>query len=276
MQVKFDEKILYQKCKECRKLILQLTYNMGNIGAHIGGGLSLVEILVVLYSLVMNLDKTNPRCENRDRLILSKGHGTLALYTAMYISGFISYDELFTYKGNGSIFSAHPHINQDKLIEFSSGSLGQGLSIGVGVALALKLKGNFDSKVFVVLGDGECNEGQIWEAAESASHFNLNNLIVIIDNNHLQYDGSIKNIMSNEPFDKKWESFGFDVQLIDGHNIVDIYNSLNHIDDCKPRCIIANTIKGKGISFIENNALWHNHSLNKEQFDNAYKELELD
>lgn len=270
----FNKDDLFAKCLESRKLILQLALNCGSSGAHIGGGMSLVEIMNVLYCSVLNIDKDDSNNESRDRLIFSKGHGSLALYTAMFTCGYMSYDELMTFKKNGVFVSAHPQINQEKLIEFSSGSLGQGLSLGVGVALALKKKNNNKSKVYVILGDGECNEGQIWEAAESASHFKLDNLIVIIDNNRIQYDGMTKEVMSNEPFDKKWESFGFSTCVIDGHNCQEIFNALQ-IEDCnKPRCIIANTIKGKGISFIENNPAWHSHTITKEQYENAIKELE--
>ena len=271
----FDNDKLIQECLVSRRLILQIALSCGNNGAHIGGSLSLVEIMNVLYGYVMKLDVNHPNDEYRDRLILSKGHGVMALYVAMANYGYLPNDELFSFKKNNSILPAHPKINQDKFIEFSSGSLGQGLSLGVGTALGLKLKNNFDSKVYIVLGDGECNEGQIWEAAESASHFKLNNLIVIIDNNHLQYDGTTNEIMSNEPFAMKWQSFGFDVDIIDGHNCKDIYDAIIKKSD-KPKCIIANTIKGKGISFIENNYIWHSHSLTKDQYDNAMRELDND
>ena len=272
----FNANELKTKCLECRKLILQLTLNCGITGAHIGGAMSLVEIMGVLYNNILNIDVKDPYYEGRDRLILSKGHGTMALFTSLYVNSYISYDELVTYKKNGSLFSVHPQLNQEKFVEFSSGSLGQGLSLGVGVALALKKKNNNKSNVYVVLGDGECNEGQIWEAAESANHFNLNNLVVIVDKNGIQNDGYTDKIMVNEPFDKKWESFGFNTKVINGHNCEEIYKSLVNRDSTKPYCIIANTIKGKGISFIENNYEWHNHSLTKEQYVDALKELDCD
>lgn len=272
----FDENELNNICLDSRKLILNIALNCGNNGVHLGGSLSLVELMNVLYLYILNLNYDKPTDEYRDRLILSKGHGVLAQYIALYNLGYVTYDELFTFKKNASIFSAHPQINQNKFIEFSSGSLGQGLSLGVGVALALKIKGNDRSQVYVVLGDGECNEGQVWEAAESASHFNLNNLIVIIDSNRLQYDGTTDNVMSNNPFKEKWESFGFETIEIDGHNCKEIYNSLLKKSIEKPTCIIANTVKGKGISFIENNPIWHSHTLTKDQFNEAMKELKND
>lgn len=272
----FDKNELKRKCLKSRELMYNITYNCGVSGAHIGGGLSLVEIMTVLYNNILNIDKMDPFDDFRDRLILSKGHGALAMYISQYISGYIKYDELMTYKKNGSFYSVHPQKNQEKFIEFSSGSLGQGISLGVGVALALKLKNNLTSKVFVILGDGECNEGQVWEAAESSSHFKLNNLVVIIDKNDIQNDNKTEIIMSNSPFKEKWESFGFDTIEIDGHNVEDVYNALIKESQNKPICIIANTVKGKGLSVAENNPEWHNHSLSKEQFDIAIKELQND
>lgn len=259
--------------KNVRKDAINLTYQMGNTGAHIGGALSLVEIMVVLYLGVMNINPKNVLDEERDRLIFSKGHGTLALYPVMRYAGIISQEELLTYKQSGTFLFAHPSMNRDRGIEFSSGSLGQGLSLGVGCCLALKRKNNNTSKIYVVLGDGECNEGSIWEAAQSASHFECSNLIAIIDKNDLQYDGPTKEIMNDDNMGDKWRSFGWDVVECDGHSIEELQQALTQRHE-KPLAVIAHTVKGKGISFMENNPMWHNHSLNEKQYRQAIEEIE--
>jgi len=255
-----------------RKNIVKMTYKMGPTGAHIGGGLSLVEIMSTLYLGVLKYDVNDMNNELRDRVILSKGHGTMALYSAMKESGIISQDMLMTYKDNESELSAHPSMNNELGIEFSSGSLGQGLSLGVGVCLGLKRKHNESSRVFVVLGDGECDEGSVWEAAQSATHFCCNNLVAIIDNNKLQYDGPTEKIMSFGSLKKKWENFGWKTVEVDGHSVSELIDSLT-METNIPIAIIANTIKGKGVSFMENNPEWHNHSINKDQYIRAMKEL---
>ncbi len=255
-----------------RKNVLKMTYNAGIGGAHIGGGLSLIEIMATLYIGVLKYDLNNMQSEYRDRLIFSKGHGTLALYTAMQQVGIISSEDLNLYKKDNSFLSAHPSINASIGIEYSSGSLGQGLSLAVGTALALKRKNNDKSKVYVILGDGECNEGAIWEAAQSASHFKCNNIVAIVDCNGIQYDGFVNDIMNQTPFGMKWEAFGWEVRIIDGHNIEEIYNAIKGNNE-KPLVVLAKTIKGKGISFMENNPIWHNHNLSYEQYEIAINEL---
>lgn len=263
-------------CKEIARKIrvdsIKLTYQMGSIGAHIGGALSLAEILAVLYCGVMNINIHNVLSEQRDRFILSKGHGTLAMYSAMKYAGLISEKELQTYKKNDTFLYAHPSLNRERGIEFSSGSLGQGLSLGVGTCLALKRKGNVVSKVYVVLGDGECDEGSVWEAAQAAHHFKCENLVAIVDVNGLQYDGRKEDVMGNVPFEKKWESFGWTVRCVNGHNVNELFRAFTELHE-QPLVVLANTVKGKGVSFMENNPLWHNHSLTDIQYQKALEEL---
>lgn len=253
---------------------IELTYQMGNKGAHIGGGLSLIEIMAVLYMDVLKYDLTNMTDEMRDRVIFSKGHGTLALYTAMQCAGIITEAELNTYKQDDSEVTAHPSVNPKWGIEFSSGSLGQGLSLAVGVALGLRRKHNNTSKVYVILGDGECDEGSIWEAAASASHYDLNNIIAIVDRNKLQYDGATEEVLNMDPMEEKWKSFGWQVRKTNGHDI-DALKDAFYVNNKRPYVILADTIKGKGVSFMENNPLWHNGRLSQKQYEQAMEELGL-
>lgn len=253
-------------CKKMRKAILEMTKSTGSTGAHIGGAMSLVEILYSIY--FDNFDYKN------DHIILSKGHGIMALYAAFNQLGLLNDDELSSFKKNETRLYAHPSLGTDLPIEFASGSLGQGLSLGVGEALTDKMNGSSE-KTIVILGDGECDEGQIWEAAMSASHFSLNNLIVVVDCNRIQYDGQTDSVMKLEPFDKKWESFGWKVLSVDGHSISELNNAFSSVDTSKPLLVLAYTIKGKGVSFMEGDPLWHNHTLSAEQYDLALKELDL-
>ena len=271
------DSIMVNKCKvaanQIRKDIVDMTYATGNIGAHLGGSLSMPEMLAALYVGCLRYDKNDGQWEERDRVILSKGHAALALYPAMVQAGILNRERLGDFKKNGSQLSGHPSLNGLPGIEFASGSLGQGLSLGVGVCLALKRKQNDASRVFVFLGDGECDEGSVWEAAASASHFQLNNLVAIIDANKIQYDGDTNEILSMSPMAEKWNSFGWNVIELDVHNIealIDAYNT-----KCEsPLVIIANTVKGKGISFMENNWRFHNSRLSKNQYEQAMSELE--
>ena len=205
-------------------------------------------------------------------MVFSKGHGALALYTAMWQAGILSNDDLESFKHDESSISAHPSMNSKIGIEFSSGSLGQGLSLGVGVGISLKRKNLLDPKVYIILGDGECNEGSIWEAAAYASHMNLDNIVVIIDNNRLQYDGTTDDILSMNPMEDKWKSFGWDTVTVDGHDTEMLYNELSK-SHSRPLAVIANTIKGKGVSFMENNPLWHNGKLSEKQYEQAISEV---
>ena len=255
-----------------RKHIINMTYSTGNTGAHLGGSLSLVEILATMYLSILKYDLNNPDWEERDRVILSKGHAALALYPTLAEAGIIDFDELNTFKKDGSRLGGHPSLNGLPGIEFASGSLGQGLSLGVGVSMALKRKNNNKSRVFVVLGDGECDEGSVWEAAMSASQFELNQLVAIIDNNSIQYDGFTADVMNLSPLENKWKSFGWDTLVVDGHSIEELYNAFSYRSG-KPIAIIAKTIKGKGVSFMENNYRYHNASLSKKLYEQAMEEL---
>ena len=255
-----------------RKNILKMTLQAGSYGAHIGGGLSLPEILSTLYLGVMNISPENCKKDDRDRFILSKGHGAIALYATLKEAGFISEDELFSFKHDGGGFWTHPRKNLDIGIEFSSGSLGQGLSLAAGTALALKKKQN-QAHVYVVIGDGECDEGSVWEAASFVAHHKLDNVTVIIDENKLQLDAPTSEIVNKDNLAKRWEAFGFDIVLADGHDVEDLLRAFSYRSQGKPVAIIARTIKGKGVSFIENNPEWHVHPLTQQQYEQALEEL---
>ncbi|MCR5518546.1 MAG: transketolase [Lachnospiraceae bacterium] len=271
------DKELIIKCKDAAKRIrlrvIDMTYNTGKTGAHLGGSLSIVELLAGLYAGNIRFKADDPNWEGRDRVILSKGHAAMALYPALVEAGIIEEAELETFKQDGSRLGGHPSLNGLPGIEFASGSLGQGLSLGVGICLALNRKENSESRAFVFLGDGECDEGSVWEAAASAGHYHLNNLVAVIDMNAIQYDGLTTEVMDMSPFEKKWIDFGWDVLSIDGHNIEEVLDAYDHKGD-KPLAILAHTVKGKGVSFMENNWKYHNASLPKELYDQAIEELE--
>jgi len=260
--------------KRMREHALQMAFSAGANGAHLGGGLSMIEIMATLYGGILHLDPKNPDWDERDRFILSKGHGVLAYYTALAEAGFFPVEDLKKFEMNGGFLPGHPVMNLEKGIESSSGSLGMGLSLGVGIALVGKMREKH-YRTFVLMGDGECNEGSVWEAAMSASHFRLANLIAIIDRNCLQYDGFCSDVMDMENFRSKWESFGWTVTETNGHDIQELYNAFSYctgLSEGKPRIIIARTIKGKGISFMENNAAWHHSRLSQTQYDLALAE----
>jgi transketolase len=259
--------------KQIRKNILYMSLVAGASSSHFGGSLSTVEILATLYNNILKFDSSNPLWEDRDRFILSKGHACLGYYSALYEKGYFKKEDLNLFEQNGSFLLGHPVINKKKGIEFSNGSLGMGLSLGIGVALAAKKK-NKDYKVFVLIGDGECNEGSVWEASMSAAHFKLNNLTTILDNNNLQQTGTNEEIMSTRKLGDKWKSFNWDVKEIDGHDVKQILAAFNHVSE-KPKLILANTIKGRGFSFSENNNDWHHNIMTKKQYDDALKELDL-
>ena len=222
----------------------------------------------------MKIDKKNPNWEGRDRFILSKGHACLAYYAALCEIGYISKEELKTFEKNDTNLLGHPVINRKLGIDFSNGSLGMGLSLGIGVAISSKKKKKKFNE-YVVIGDGECNEGSIWEAAMAAPNFKLDNLYAIIDKNNFQQTGSNKEIMSVESLKDKWSSFGWHTTELDGHNIQALYNFFNESGKInKPKAIIANTIKGKGFSFSENNNDWHHKIMTKKQYDEALKEID--
>lgn len=261
--------------RNVRMDILRMTLGTGILGAHLGGSLSMVEMLTALYAGNLRYDATNPLWEERDRVILSKGHAAMALYAVLAETGIIEKNMLKDFKKNGSLIGGHPSLNGLSGIEFASGSLGQGLSLGVGVSIALRKKNIQDARVFVFLGDGECNEGSIWEAAASAAQFNCNNLIAVVDRNHIQYDGLTKTVLNMAPMENKWKDFGWDAEIVDGHDmnaLLDAYQKKNE----KPLVILADTVKGKGISFMENNPKYHNAALSKETFEKAMAELSED
>jgi len=258
-----------------RKNILLMAKSAGSSSAHIGGALSIADVMSVLVGEQMKLSsKKNGYSEDeRVRIILSKGHGCLAYYAGLFEFGFLSKEDLVTFEKNGSELLGHPVRNKKKGIDFSTGSLGMGLSLGIGVALAAKKK-NKSFSVYVILGDGECNEGSVWEAAMSAAHFKLDNVTIIIDNNNFQQTGSNEKIMSLGNIKSKWESFGWHTEQIDGNNIDEILSTFKKISEIKkPKAIIAKTIKGKGVSFIENNNVWHHSILTQKKYDEAINEL---
>jgi transketolase len=261
--------------KRMRKDILDMALVAGESASHLGSGLSIVEILAVLYGHIMNHQTIDPDCLFRDRFILSKGHGVLAYYAILAEMKYFSVEELLTFEKNESFLVGHPVRDKSKGIEFSTGSLGMGLGLGVGIAKALKMKEQ-SQRVFVLVGDGETNEGSIWEAAMFASHFCLNNLIMIVDKNGFQLGGMTKEIMVNVNLAQKLEAFGWNVKCVNGHDLTELLSAFKsdpfYID--RPTAIVAETVKGKGISFIEANNNWHHASLSKQQYEKAIKELQ--
>ena len=260
------------KAKEIRKGIIEQIYSANS--GHPGGSLSCADILTVLYFNTMKIDEKNPKWEQRDRFILSKGHSVPALYSTLANRGFFDIEELKTLRKLNSNLQGHPDKNKVAGIDMTSGSLGQGLSIANGIALAGKLDKK-DYRVYTLLGDGEIEEGQIWEGAMTSSKYNLDNLCVIVDNNNLQIDGTIGDVKGLGNIDNKFKSFGFEVINIDGLNIEEIIKGFEVAKEIKgkPTCIIASTIKGKGISYMENLANWHGKAPNEEQYINAMEEL---
>ena len=274
MKKNFEKiKIIEDFALNIRKNILEMALAAGASSSHFGGALSITEIISVLFADQMKIKKDNPKHESRDRFILSKGHACLAYYAALSEVGYISREELKTFEKDDSNLLGHPVINRDLGIDFSNGSLGMGLALGIGVALALK-KRKKDINVYVVLGDGECNEGSVWEAAMAAPNFKLNNLYAIVDKNNFQQTGSNKDIMDNPNLKEKWSSFGWNTKEVDGHNINELLSFFEEgrtID--KPKALIANTIKGKGFSFSENNNDWHHSVLTKSLYEKGLQEL---
>ena len=258
---------LERMTKEMRHDIFRMGLQTGLNGAHFGGGLSLVEIMAVLYRSVLRVNPEKPRWPERDRFILSKGHGAMAYYAALKQVGFVTDEELMTFKSNHTFLYGHPSMNPDKGIEFSSGSLGLGLALGVGTAMGLRKRDNNAPRVFVLMGDGECGEGSVWESAASASHFGLSNLVAIIDKNGMQYDGPTNDVLNMDGMAEKWESFGWQAQTVDGHNLAELLDAFDNLVGDKPSVIVANTIKGKGVSYMENNPAWHHNRLTQAQFE---------
>ena len=260
--------------KELAKFIRLNSLEMCSKGksSHIGSVLSCTDLLAVLYSRILKFNPNNPSYEKRDRFLMSKGHAGAGFYATLSKVGFIEENILKTHYQNGSFLSGHVcHKNQPG-VEFSTGSLGHALPVSVGIALALKLKKSM-SRVFCLMSDGELDEGSNWEAFLSGSHYKLNNLIAIIDRNRLQSIEDTESTLSLEPLMEKFLSFNWSVDVIDGHNHNDIFSALSYFDENKPKVIIANTTKGKGVSFMENNVLWHYKSPSKEDLIKAKGEL---
>jgi len=256
-----------------RKHIVDMTHR--GKSSHVASGLSIADILSVLYGKIMNFDPENPEDPNRDKFILSKGHAGAAVYAVLAEVGFFSVKKLEDHYQNGSIFSGHVSHKGVPGVEFSTGSLGHGLNVGAGMAMASKLRGK-DNKVYVLLSDGECDEGSNWEAILFSSHHKLDNLVAIIDYNKIQSLTSISNTLELEPFADKFISFGWNVLTIDGHNHDELTESLKSLDNInsKPTAIICNTTKGKGVSFMEDKVLWHYRSPQDKEYQNAIQELD--
>lgn len=258
---------------QMRRDIIDMAYNSSG-NSHFGAGLSIVEILAVLYGKILKYDCKNPVWQERDRFILSKGHGVLGYYAALKAAGFLTEEDLKKFQTNESPLSSHPVMNQSLGIESSNGSLGHGLSFAVGSLLAGRKKGIY-YRAFVLMGNGECNEGSVWEAAMSAAQFGLNNLIAVIDNNKLQSDGDSRQIIDINNYEKRFEAFGWNAINVDGHDVKALLESFLRIpENGRPTSVIADTIKGKGISFMENNNEWHHNRLNEKQYIHAMTELE--
>ena len=267
-----DISFLKEKAKEIRKSIVSMITEAKS--GHPGGSLSATDILTALYFSEMNIDPANPKMEGRDRFILSKGHAAPAIYATLAERGYFSKDELLTLRKFGSRLQGHPDMKKLPGIEISTGSLGQGLSVANGMALNAKIF-NENYRTYIVLGDGEVQEGQIWEAAMTAAHYKLDNLCAFLDSNNLQIDGNVTEIMGVEPLDKKWEAFGWNVIKIDGHNFEEILSALEKAKECKdkPTMILAKTVKGKGVSFMENVCGFHGVAPTDEELEKALAEL---
>lgn len=256
-----------------RKMALEAVYSAG--AGHPGGSLSAADILTYLYMEEMSVNPDEPKAADRDRFVLSKGHCSPALYGVLAERGFIPKEDIKTFRHADSYLQGHPDMKGVPGVDMSTGSLGQGISAACGMAKAAKLNGK-DYRVYTMLGDGECEEGQVWEAAMFAAHYKLNNLIAFLDFNGLQIDGDITKVMNPTPFDKKFEAFGWNVIRINAHdfNLIEAaVKEAKSVED-KPTLILADSIKGKGVSFMENKAEWHGAAPNKEQYEQAISELD--
>ena len=268
-----DIEELQKIAKKIRKGIIEEVYSSQS--GHPGGSLSIADILTVLYFYEMNINPENPKDGNRDRLVLSKGHCSPALYATLANRGFFDVEELKSFRNIKGKLQGHPDMKNIPGVDMTTGSLGQGLSDANGMAIAGKLDKK-DYRVYCILGDGEIEEGQIWEAAMASNKYKLDNLCVIVDNNNLQIDGTIDEVMSSYPIDEKFKSFGFQIINIDGNDIEEIIKAFDVARNVKgkPTCIIAKTVKGKGVSFMENKVEWHGKAPNEEQYKQAMEELE--
>ncbi len=271
-----DQTLLYElesRALNMRKLVLNMAYRCG-ISSHLGGGLSLVDAMAVLYGDVMNVSDCSLPYDARDKFILSKGHGVLGYYAALAEFGIIDKKELDSFLADGSFLVAHPVMNPQMGIEASTGSLGQGISLAVGLALSAK-KRKYSYSTYVICGNGEFNEGSVWEACMSAVNFRLDNFTLFLDNNHMQSDGTSESIMNvSENYTDMLQALGFTVLKIDGNSIPQLHDAFyEEFEAGKPKAIVGDTIKGKGITFMENNPEWHHNRLTKEQYENAVNQL---
>lgn len=265
---------LKEQAKELRKTALTMIYDAQS--GHPGGSLSAADIVTCLYFHEMNVRPEEPKWADRDRFVLSKGHVCPIQYSALALRGFFDKEILKTLRKQGSILQGHPDMKRCPGIDISTGSLGQGISCATGMALAGK-RDQKSYRVFVLVGDGECGEGQVWEAAEAAAKYELDNLIVFVDNNRLQNDGPCAEIMPTQDLRQKFEAFGFEACRINGHSIEEILAALDHARESKngkPKAIVCDTVKGKGVSFMENVAIWHGQAPNEEQYKIAMNDLE--
>ncbi len=268
-----DNLELQKTANEVRKGIITAVYNAKS--GHPGGSLSAADIYTYLYFEEMNIDPENPKKADRDRLVVSKGHTSPGYYSALAHRGFFPVEDLKTFRHVGSYLQGHPDMKHIPGVDMSSGSLGQGISAAVGMAISAKLSGD-DYRVYTLVGDGEIQEGQVWEASMLAGHRKLDNLVVIVDNNNLQIDGTIEEVNSPYPIDKKFEAFNFHVINVDGHDFNSLRAAFKEAKETKgmPTAIIAKTVKGKGVSYMENQVSWHGSAPNEEQYKVAMEELE--
>ena len=267
-----EKKQLQMEACKVRMGVIESTH--GAKAGHPGGSLSAADVFTYLYFKEMNIDPKNPKWEERDRFVLSKGHTAPGLYAALANRGFFPVEDLPTLRHIDSYLQGHPNMNTVPGVDMSTGSLGQGVSVAVGMALGAKHQGK-TYRVYTLLGDGEIQEGQVWEACMAASHYKLDNLCVIVDNNGLQIDGDIAKVMSPYPIVDKLEAFGFHVEAVDGHDFEALEAAFRKAKEVKgaPTAIVMSTTKGKGVSFMENNAGWHGKAPNAEQYEQARAEL---
>ena len=261
---------LEQLANNIRIDIVKAAFVAGDNGCHLGGCLSLAEVLAVLYSGYVHFD--SHQLESRDRVIMSKGHGALTLYSILHQIGLVTDEDLATFEHNGSEFTAHAHRNTEKGIEYTGGSLGLGMTFATGVAYACKLKG-LSNHVYCILGDGELNEGVIWESFMFAAQKKLSNLTIIVDYNHLQIGGHVEDIIDMSPLSDKLKSFGFHVQVVNGHDVTDLDEAFSSLSEEFPNAIIAETVKGKGVSYAEDKYKWHYGVMTETRFNKAMNEL---
>lgn len=271
---KKDVMLLEQKAAQIRQDIIRMVHKAG--AGHPGGSLSAVEMITALYFHILNVDPANPRWPDRDRFILSKGHGCPALYAALAHRGYFPLSELDTLRHYHSILQGHPDMNKTPGVDMTAGSLGNGLSIGVGMALSARLHGQ-NYRTYVMLGDGELQEGMVWEAAMAAGHHNLKNLTAIVDCNGVQINGWVNDILTIEPLADKWRSFGWRVVEANGHHMEDVLTALHTTRTMRaPTVILMRTVKGKGVSFMEDESKWHGSAPSDEELWKAIDEIQKD